>query len=118
MCMSLMSRPAGLVMSCMLDLRLSFLLRELSRMKYFCAWLATCAKATSIHSGNLYHLGRRKVKKLNVNYSGIADNSGHQVRSSPQKMNDLLRPSLCVQDKANCKKAEHDSGVPVWGSGR
>lgn len=31
----------GLVMSCILDRLLSFLLREFKRMKYFCAWLAT-----------------------------------------------------------------------------
>ena len=35
--------PPGLVMSWMLDRRLSFLFREFRRMKYFCAWLATCA---------------------------------------------------------------------------
>jgi len=36
----------GVVMSWMLDLRLSFLLRELRRMKYFWAWLATYAGAS------------------------------------------------------------------------
>ena len=36
--------PPGLVMSWMLDRRLSFLFREFRRMKYFCAWLATCAE--------------------------------------------------------------------------
>ena len=34
--------PPGLVMSWMLDRRLSFLFMELSRMKYFCACDATC----------------------------------------------------------------------------
>lgn len=33
----------ALVMSWMLDRRLSFLLRLFKRMKYFCAWLATCS---------------------------------------------------------------------------
>ena len=32
-------------MSWMLDRRLSFLFMLLSRMKYFCAWLATCTNS-------------------------------------------------------------------------
>lgn len=31
-------------MSWMLERRLSFLFKEFRRMKYFCAWLATCAQ--------------------------------------------------------------------------
>lgn len=37
-------------MSCMLDLLLSFLLSELSLMKYFWAWLATCYWTMPIRS--------------------------------------------------------------------
>ena len=33
---------AGVVMSWMLDRRLSFFFALFMRMKYFCAWLATC----------------------------------------------------------------------------
>ena len=37
---------ATVVMSWMLARRLSFLFCELRRMKYFCAWLATCGAST------------------------------------------------------------------------
>ncbi len=36
-------------MSWMLDRRLSFLFMELRRMKYFCAWEATCKASTASH---------------------------------------------------------------------
>ncbi len=39
--------PPGLVMSWMLDRRLSFLFMELRRMKYFCACEATCASSNT-----------------------------------------------------------------------
>ena len=42
--------PAGVVMSCMLDRRLSFLFMLFSRMKYFCAWLATCVQQLDAYS--------------------------------------------------------------------
>jgi hypothetical protein len=40
--------PPGCVMSWMLERRLSFLFSEFRRMKYFCAWLATCARGPRI----------------------------------------------------------------------
>ena len=42
--MSPLDGPPGCVMSWMLERRLSFLFSEFRRMKYFCAWLATCAQ--------------------------------------------------------------------------
>ena len=53
--------PPGLVMSWMLDRRLSFLFMEFRRMKYFCACEATCKDGSrSEHSSamaliNLQH---------------------------------------------------------------
>ena len=43
--------PPGCVMSWMLERRLSFLFSEFRRMKYFCAWLATCAQPARLVLG-------------------------------------------------------------------
>ena len=53
--------PPGLVMSWMLDRRLSFLFMEFRRMKYFCACDATCKVASrsecsaAMALSNLHH---------------------------------------------------------------